>query len=47
MNIAMTSLHNELVHRERTPTLDQRMKIDAHAGLGAQMLKAAGVTDEV
>jgi HD-GYP domain-containing protein (c-di-GMP phosphodiesterase class II) len=47
MNIGMTSLHNELVHRERTPTLEQRLKIDAHAGLGAQMLRAAGVTDGV
>ena len=45
MNIGMTHLHNELVHRERTPTLDQRLKIDAHPGLGAQMLRAAGVTD--
>ncbi len=45
MNVGMTALQNELVHRERTPTLEQRLLIDSHPRIGAEMLAAAGVTD--
>jgi HD-GYP domain-containing protein (c-di-GMP phosphodiesterase class II) len=46
MNVAMTALQDELVHRERTPTLAQRQAIDEHAARGAALLRAAGVGDE-
>jgi len=46
MNVAMTALQDELVHRERTPTLAQRQAIDEHAARGAALLRGAGVTDE-
>lgn len=45
MNVAMTQLQNELVDRERTPTLDQRLAIDRHPQLGAQRLRDACVED--
>lgn len=47
MNIAMTSLQDELSFRERTPTLDQRRAIDTHPQRGADQLRAAGVEDEL
>jgi HD-GYP domain-containing protein (c-di-GMP phosphodiesterase class II) len=45
MNVAMTALQDELVHRERTPTLAQRRAIDAHPSQGAALLREAGVGD--
>ena len=45
MNIAMTALQDELVHRERTPTLAQRLAIDQHAARGVELLREAGVAD--
>lgn len=46
MNISMTELQNDMIHRERTPTLDQRRTIDGHAQAGADMLRRLGVGDE-
>lgn len=45
MNLSITALQDELVYRERTPTLDQRMTIDRHAARSAEMLTALGVND--
>lgn len=45
MNVAMTALQDELVHRERTPTLAQRLAIDQHPARGAELLRDAGVAD--
>lgn len=45
MNWSMTAMQDELTLRERTPSLDQRIRIDRHPELSAQQLKAAGVTD--
>ncbi len=45
MNLAMTALQDELVFRERTPTLDQRLAIDRHAARSVEMLSARGVGD--
>lgn len=47
MNISMTALQNELIHRERTPTLEQRQVIDAHPQASAERLRNAGVGDEL
>lgn len=47
MNLSITALQDELVHRERTPTLDQRTAIDQHARASAEMLGAIGVTDSL
>lgn len=47
MNLSMMELQNELIHRERTPTLDQRRVIDGHAQAGAQLLRQVGVQDPV
>lgn len=45
MNVGMTTLQNELMHRERTPTLDQRALIDRHPQVGRAMLAERGVAD--
>lgn len=45
MNLSITALQDELVYRERTPTLDQRMAIDRHAARSVEMLSALGVND--
>jgi len=45
MNVSMMELQNELIHRERTPTLDQRRFIDSHAQASAQLLREVGVQD--
>jgi hypothetical protein len=45
MNVSMMELQNELIHRERTPTLDQRRVIDGHAQASAQLLRQVGVQD--
>ena len=47
MNVSMMELQNELIHRERTPTLDQRRVIDGHAQAGAQLLRQVGVQDPI
>ena len=47
MNISITALQDELVHRERTPTLEQRQAIDNHAQASVQMLRERGVDDEL
>ncbi len=45
MNLSITALQDELVYRERTPTLDQRMAIDRHSARSVEMLSALGVAD--
>jgi len=45
MNVAMTELQDELVHRERTPTLDQRRIIDRHPQQSAAWLRGGGIDD--
>lgn len=45
MNVSITALQDELVFRERTPTLEQRLAIDAHAEQSVAMLHRAGVED--
>ena len=45
MNVAMTALQDELVHRERTPTLDQRRVIDQHPRQSAAWLRAGGIDE--
>lgn len=45
MNVSITALQDELVFRERTPTLAQRMAIDAHSDRSVELLRARGVTD--
>ena len=45
MNWSMTAMQDELTLRERTPSLDQRVRIDDHPEMSARQLKAAGVTD--
>ncbi|WP_428417685.1 HD-GYP domain-containing protein [Methylibium sp.] len=47
MNVSMMELQNELIHRERTPTLDQRRVIDGHAQASAQLLRQVGVQDPI
>lgn len=46
MNVSMTELQDELIHRERTPTLDQRRAIDGHPQASAELLRRAGIRDE-
>lgn len=45
MNLAMGALQDELVERERTPTLAQRQLIDRHPALAAALLRQAGLDD--
>ena len=45
MNVAMTSVQNELALQKFGPSSSQRSVIDAHAVQGKQMLEQAGVTD--
>lgn len=45
MNVAMTSVQNELALQKFEPSPSQRGVIDAHAAKGKQMLEQAGVTD--
>ncbi|WP_292454650.1 hypothetical protein [Methylibium sp.] len=45
MNVSITALQDELVFRERTPTLAQRVAIDAHPDRSVELLGAHGVTD--
>ena len=45
MNWSMTAMQDELTLRERTPSLDQRIRIDRHPELSARLLEAAGVQD--
>lgn len=45
MNVSITDLQDELVFRERTPTLAQRVAIDAHPDRSVELLGAHGVTD--
>ena len=45
MNWSMTAMQDELTLRERTPSLDQRIRIDRHPELSAAQLRDAGVTD--
>ncbi len=45
MNLSITALQDELVYRERTPTLDQRMAIDRHSARSVEVLSALGVGD--
>lgn len=45
MNWSMTAMQDELTLRERTPSLDQRIRIDRHPEMSAAQLKDAGVTD--
>lgn len=47
MNLSITTLQDEMVYRERTPTLGQRTVIDNHSRLSAEMLATLGVTDNV
>ena len=47
MNLSITALQDELVHRDRTPTLNQRLAIDNHAHASVEMLRARGIADEL
>lgn len=47
MNWSMTAMQDELTLRERTPSLDQRIRIDRHPELSARQLEAAGVQDRL
>lgn len=45
MNISITALQDELAHRERTLTVEQRHAVAAHAPRSAERLRALGVDD--
>jgi hypothetical protein len=45
MNLSITSLQDELAHRERTLTVEQRRAVEAHPGHSAERLRAFGVED--
>ena len=47
MNIGMTLIQDELALQKHRPTADQRAQIQNHPALGEQMLRDAGVTDEL
>jgi hypothetical protein len=47
MNWSMTAMQDELTLRERTPSLDQRVRIDRHPELSARQLESAGVQDRL
>jgi HD-GYP domain-containing protein (c-di-GMP phosphodiesterase class II) len=47
MNMAMTTLQDQLALQEEPPSVPQRAVIDAHAAEAAKRLRAAGVTDEL
>lgn len=45
MNLSMTALQNDLAHRDRPLTPDQREAVQTHAARSAGMLRAGGVAD--
>lgn len=45
MNLSMTQLQDELVDRDRTPTLEQRLSIQHHAKHSSERLRSFGVVD--
>jgi hypothetical protein len=45
MNVAMLDLQNILSNQAAAPSVVQRLRIDEHAALGAELLRAAGVKD--
>lgn len=45
MNLSITALQDELAHRERTLTVEQRRAVEAHAMHSAERLRALGVAD--
>lgn len=47
MNLSITRLQDELVDRDRTLTLDQRLTIDQHAARSASLLAELGVDDQL
>jgi len=47
MNIAMTSLQDELATQRARPSPEQQIAIRAHASKGAMMLNNLGITDEL
>jgi HD-GYP domain-containing protein (c-di-GMP phosphodiesterase class II) len=46
MNIAMTTLQNQLAVQDGAPSAEQRAQITNHAERGVALLRAAGITDE-
>ncbi|MDB5814534.1 MAG: hypothetical protein JWM03_53 [Rhodocyclales bacterium] len=47
MNLAMLDLQQQLCSQRMAPTADQRRDIQRHPDLGADLLRSAGVTDEI
>ncbi len=47
MNVAMTTLQNQLAQQETRLSPQQREQVDSHAERGVQALRAAGVTDDL
>ncbi|WP_295637013.1 HD domain-containing phosphohydrolase [uncultured Methylibium sp.] len=47
MNVSITALQDELVYRERTLTLDQRLAIERHPAQSVELLTTLGVTDSL
>ena len=45
MNLSITALQDELAHRERTLTVEQRRAVEAHPTHSAERLRALGVAD--
>jgi len=45
MNVSITALQDELVYRERTLTLDQRLAVERHPAQSVELLTTLGVTD--
>ncbi|MDE2146703.1 MAG: hypothetical protein KGJ24_08440 [Burkholderiales bacterium] len=46
MNLSITALQNELAHRDRPLTVQQRQLIDRHPQRSAELLRELGVEDE-
>ncbi|MFT3736773.1 MAG: HD domain-containing phosphohydrolase [Rhodocyclaceae bacterium] len=47
MNLAMVELQQLLCSQRRAPTPEQRREIQRHPSLGEEMLREAGITDEI
>ncbi|KQW02888.1 hypothetical protein ASC87_00600 [Rhizobacter sp. Root1221] len=47
MNLSMTTLQNHLALQEFPLTSEQKRRVDQHAGLSAELLRAAGVCDDL
>lgn len=47
MNLSMTALQDHLALQEFPLTAEQKRRVDQHAGLSAELLRAAGVCDDL